>query len=282
MPGLATVCITVGNAKRIRTCVCSSFFFYFINSIVCFVGAFTWKTKIKRSRLKWTSRSFLINSWQRVGCSTVSQQRSGCQEMYRRQLWKRQNHKAVTFSQDDQVRNQTHHYMDLMKWVNSFKWTGQRQQMSMPMHTSSSRPSSLCPLPPPTTRCWSPHNHRHFRKKIGSIAVFGSQARLKALFRPPVWAEWRYFKGWVCRNNVTGCLFVLNNVKFTLQSPSLVTLQSSCQRRCWQMCLCWSPSWQRYQVLKKICYTLKALKPSKFKFLYLLSLTYCSLKWLVS
>lgn len=95
--------------------------------------------------------------------------------------------------------------MDLMQWVNSFKWTGQRQQMSMPMHTSSSRPSSLCPLPPPTTRCWSPHNHRHFRKKIGSIAVFGSHARLKALFRPPVCAEWRYFKGWVCRNNVTGC-----------------------------------------------------------------------------
>lgn len=195
----------VGNAKRIRTCMCSSFFFYFINSIVCFVGAFTWKTKITRSRLKRTCRSFLINSWQRGGCSTVSQLRSGCQETYRRQLWKRQNYKAVTFSQDDQVRNQTHHYMDLMKWVNSFKWTGQRQQMSMPMHTSSSRPSSLCPLPPPSTRCWSPHNHRHFRKKIGSIAVFGSQARLKALFCPPVWAEWRYFKGWVCRNNVTGC-----------------------------------------------------------------------------
>lgn len=138
MPGLATVCITAGNAKRIRTCVCSSFFFYFINSILCFVGAFTWKTKIKRSRLKWTSRSFLINSWQRVGCSTVSQLRSGCQEMYRRQLWKRQNHKPSHFLK--MTKSETRHITTWTLWNGSTALNGL---------DSGSRCQCQCTLPLP-------------------------------------------------------------------------------------------------------------------------------------
>lgn len=129
----------VGNAKRIRTGMCTSF--HFFNSILLFLaGPFRWKTKIKRPRLKRTGSSFLMNSWQRVGCSTVSQLRSGCQtSLVQGQWWKRQNHRAVTSSQDGQVRNTRH----ITTWT---LWNGSTALNGL---ESGSRCQCQCTLPLP-------------------------------------------------------------------------------------------------------------------------------------